>query len=454
MGYADLRAFLADIGPDLLRVDERLSPRHEIAAVLAGAQSSGKAVLCSDVDGYPGIRVAGNLLGSRRLMARALGTTEDGLADTYLGARHRARPPVPVAGPAPVKEVVHEAPAEVAAILPILTHHEDDAAPYITCGVVLARDPATGRRAMGIHRMMVHGGNRLGILLANPPLSLYLAAAERTGRPLEVAVALGVDPAMLLAAVIKAGTDGPDKLEIAGGLRGHALEMTPGLTVDLDIPARAEAVIEGRVLPGVRRDEGPFGENTGYYFTNSSPVLEVSAIMHRRDFIYAGLCPWTTEVDNLLSLAAGADLLGQLRSHVHGVRDLELVAGTCGFNAVLAVDGLKPHEVRRLILLALGLDRRLKSITVVDSDIDIRDPRHVSWALATRYQPDRDTVILSGLEGYVIDPSPPPDGGGSKIGFDATKGGQAAGKRIAIPAAAMERAAGVLAGALARAGVA
>ena len=447
MAYTDFRAYLDDLGSDLIRVDAPLDPRFEVAALLAELQASGRAVLCENLKGRPGARIAGNLLASRRLAARALGTTEQGLVDTYMDRSARRLPPV-AASEAPVHEVVHRQPADVGALLPLVTHYEKDAAPFLTCGVVLARDPATGQRGMGIHRMMYKGksgdGRRFGIFLANPPLSAFLANAEASGRPLEVAVALGVDPAMLLAAVVKTGPQGPDKMEIAGGLRGAPVALVRALTVDLEVPARAEVVIEGHVLPGLREEEGPFGENTGSYFSNLSPVFEASAVTHRKDFIFPALVPWTADVDTLLSLAGGAELLGQLKGLLRGVVDLELTPGTCSFAAVIAVRDCPKTEVRRLIHLALGLDRRLKSVTVVDDDIDIRNPREVAWALATRCQPARDSVILGGLEGYVIDPSAAA-GGGSKIGYDATRGPQPIFDKIAMPPAAVARARAVAA---------
>jgi 2,5-furandicarboxylate decarboxylase 1 len=438
VAWADLRAFLDGLGEDLIRVREPLDARFEVAAFLAEAQKSGRAVLFEEVSGRPGQRIAGNLLASRRLAARALGTSEEGLTAAYVERSAQRRPAVP-AREAPVQAVVHRDPADVAELLPLLTHYERDAAPFLTCGVVLARDPATGRCGMGIHRMMFKGGRRFGILLANPPLSEFLARAESRGRPLEVAVALGVDPAMLIAAVVKTGPLGPDKMEVAGGLRGAPVELARAITVALDVPARAEVILEGRILPGVREEEGPFGENTGYYFSNVSPVVEASAVTHREDFIFPALVPWTADVDTLLALAGGAELLGQLKGLVRGVVDLDIVPGTCSFAAVIAVKDCPAHEVRRLIHLALNLDRRLKSVTVVDDDVDIRNPREVAWALATRFQPARDTVLLEGLEGYVIDPSAA-GASGSKMGFDATRGAGAGFERVTIPAAAAARA--------------
>jgi 2,5-furandicarboxylate decarboxylase 1 len=443
MGHRDLRSFLDGLD-DLIRVREPLDPKFEIAALLKQAQ--GRAVLFEQVAGYPGVRIAGNLLSSRRLAAHALGTTEEGLIDAYVERSVKSVAPVQAAE-VPAQEVVHRDPADVGALLPLMTHHEKDAAPFLTCGMVLARDPVSGMRGMGVHRMMYKGksggGNRFGILLANPPLSLYLANAEREGRPLEVAVALGLDPAVFIASIVKTGPLGPDKMEIAGALAGAPVELARALTVDVEIPARAEVILEGRVLPGVREPEGPFGENTGAYFTNDSPVIEVSAVTHRKDFIFPALVPWTADVDTLLQLAGGAELLGQLQGLVRGVVDLELVPGTSSFAAVIAVRNCPSHEVRRLIHLALNLDRRLKVLTVVDDDVNLRDPREVAWAMSTRFRPERDTVVVNGLEGYIIDPSSA-GGSGSKIGFDATRGAGAQFDKIAMPPAAAARARAVL----------
>jgi 2,5-furandicarboxylate decarboxylase 1 len=443
MSYSDLRAFLADLGSDLLHVKQAFDPKHEMAALLRAMPANGPAVLFENVTGHPAARVVGNLVASRQRVAKALGTTESELAATYLERTRQGIAPRQT-DEAPVKEVRHIAPQDLGALLPVLTHYAGDGGPFITTGVVLCHDPVSGRRGMGIHRMMVKGGNRLGILLANPPLSQFHAAAEATGRPLEIAVALGVEPALLIAAVVKAGPLGPDKMDLAGALRGAPVEMIRGETVAVDVPARAEIVIEGRVLPGVRETEGPFGENTGYYVSNLSPVVEVTAVTHRRDFIYPALCPWTADVDSLLSLAAGTELLGQLRTQMSGIADLDLTTGTCGFTAVIALAKARPTEVRRLIHLALSMDKRLKLVTVVDDDVDIRDPREVSWALATRFQPDRDTVILSGLEGYVIDPSCG-GGTGSRMGMNATRGSGPEFDKITIPAAAAAKARAVLA---------
>ncbi|MCU0804972.1 MAG: UbiD family decarboxylase [Burkholderiales bacterium] len=440
MTYRDLRAFLDALGDDVRRVDAPFDPRHEIAAALREARAEAPALLFENVAGHPGWRVVGNLIANRRRLARAFETAEAELAETYLQRKQRGIDPVD-ARDAPCKDVIVTEGDDLIGAVPILTHHERDAGPFITTGVVLCKDPATGRRGMGVHRMMVHAGRRLGILLANPPLSLFHAAAESRGEPLEIAVALGLEPALVVASVVKVGPLVPDKMAIAGALRGAPVEMVRGETVGVQVPARAEVVIEGRVLPNVRQREGPFGENTGAYFSNESPVVEVTAVTHRRQPIYPGLTPWSADVDMLLWLAAGTEMLGQLRAHVSGVADLELMGGTAGFSMVIATSGTSRTEVRRLIHLALAMDKRLKTVTVVDDDVDIRSPREIAWAMATRHRPAQDTIVIEGTEAYVIDPSASGAAQASKIGFDATRGGGgAAFDKARLSAAAVAKA--------------
>ncbi|PLX39768.1 MAG: UbiD family decarboxylase [Deltaproteobacteria bacterium] len=433
MSYRDLRGYLQKIDDDLIRVEEPLDPQFEVAALLREAQDTGCAVLFENVKGYDRAKIAGNLFGSRKLAAVALETTEKDLAKTYIERKVQGLPPVDFKGAPPVQQVVIGEDIDLLKELPILTHHERDAAPYITSGLVVAKDPDGTKGALGIHRMMVHGPNRLGMLAATPPMTHFIANAEREKRPLEVAVILGADPATILASVVKVGPGGPEKFETAGALRGLPLELCRCKSVDLKVPAFAEVILEGRILPGIRESEGPFGENSGNYFTNVSPVIEIGLLTRREEILYPGLCPWTREVDNLLSLAAGTELLSQLQALFHGVVDLEMEPGTCGFKAICSVSGMKSTEVRRLIYHALSIDRRLKVLTVVDDDVNPRDAREVSWALATRFNPERDMVMMTGLEGYVIDTSSAGSAEGSKVGFDATSGGGSAFEKIKSP---------------------
>lgn len=442
MAFQDLREFLAyleGVPGEIVRFSEPLDPRYEVAAVLGYHKKGGPAVVVEEVRGYPGWQVVGNVLGTKRRVALALGVPEEEVSTEYFRRKSAGLPPVEVEQ-APVKEVVKREEIDLTKTLPVLTYHEGDVGPYITAGICIARDRATGRYHLGIHRLQVKGPNRLGILLANPPLSTYFAAAEARGEALEVAVAVGVDPLLMLAAVSRAG-HGPDKLAIAGALRGEPVPLVRAETLDLLVPATAEVVIEGRILPGVRELEGPFGESTGYYFAFNNPVIEVTAITHRSRPLYQAIVPAGAEGETILSLCSASEICHYLAELVEGFRGFAFLAGTYCFHGVLSLKKKNKAEARRAALLALSLDPRLKQVVVVDDDVDINSYEDVAWAVATRCRAEEDIIVVPRLPSYVIDPAAV-DGAADKVIIDATKPPAEEGRfaRIRTAAAAMAKA--------------
>jgi 2,5-furandicarboxylate decarboxylase 1 len=191
--------------------------------------------------------------------------------------------------------------------------------------------------------------------------------------------------------------------------------------------------MEGRIIPGIREHEGPFGEATGHYFEDESPVIEIHTVTHRRDFILPVIHVWGSETDVLIALGGSAENIRLLKGMSPAIKDINFVPGTCSFHAVASVQGANSAEVRRVMALILNMDPRVKQITVVDDDVNIYDMREVQWALATRFQADRDVLLLTGLQGYPIDPSVR-DGITAKLGFDATKkGNPKTFEKIAVP---------------------
>jgi len=420
--YEDLGDFLdvlRDDG-DLLEIDEEVDPRFEMGAVLrVVAAREGPAVLFTNVARSAGKIVAGNVLGHRRRAARVFGVGEADLVQTYLCRRKERIPPERTES-APVLAVQAGGDdPDLLEALPALTHHEKDSSPYLTCGVTLARDLETGKQSMGLHRIQIQSKNRMAIYLASPPLSFFLEKAKRLNRPLEVATVLGVDPAVLLASVTWS-PEGNDKLEIAGAFRGKPVEVVRCRTVDLLVPARAQFLLEGVIQPGETASEGVFGESSGIYVQGSqSPVIRVQAVFHSKRPIFQALQPWTMEDDILFNLCFGSDLLDDLRKRFGFVKDLHLIAGTVGAHAVISVDENRKPLIRSA-LAALMTGRHIKMAIVVNSDINIREPREVAWAMATRFQGDRDLIIMPGLHGLVIDPSAGEDASVCKVGIDAT----------------------------------
>lgn len=420
----DLRSFLTLLQSrgELLKINHEVQSRYEITAVLKEALKleGAPAVLFNKVKGYAGQKVVGNLLANREKLALALDCTVRELRDTYLEKRHTNLEPVIVKETAPCQEEIVSGEPDLPALLPAPVFHEGDSGPYLTAGVLIAADPVTGMLNTGIHRLELKGKNRLGVFIANPPLTNYLSIAEEKGQALPVVVALGVHPAELLAAAVSIKKDIKSKLNLAGALAGRPVQLAAAKTTDLLVPAQAEIILEGSILPGVREKEGPFGESSGYYFAAQSPVIEIKTVTFRREPILSVIPPWGAETDTILSAFSGAELWQELNRLIPEVLNVAFLPGSLTFQGVIQVaSSLPQQEIRRLMHLALNLDRRLKHVFVVDEDVDIYDPREVLWALATRFQGNCDLLSIPGLEGYVIDPSVE-KGETTKLGFDAT----------------------------------
>ncbi|MFC1951486.1 UbiD family decarboxylase domain-containing protein [Chloroflexota bacterium] len=215
MKFQDLSSFLEELEArdELIRVSEPLSARHEAAAAIKMmAKKQGKALLMDNIKGYS-IPVIGNLLGTTRRLAIALGVDENDLPAAYLERRNKPIKPMMVTE-APVQEVVIDGEIDILLTMPVLTHYLKDAAPYFTCAFVVARDPVTGVHGLGIHRIQVKGKDTLGISFASPPLSDFLAKAEQQGKPLEIAIVSGADPIMHFTSPQYA-LPGVDKYEIS-----------------------------------------------------------------------------------------------------------------------------------------------------------------------------------------------------------------------------------------------
>lgn len=419
MAYKDLREFLDVLQKEneLLEVKEPLSPRYEVAALLRqlSEKESSPAALIENVEGYF-IPVVGNLFGSRKRAAIALETTEKELVKEYLQRKKRPIPPR-VVSDGPVKEVIQRRELDLTAILPVLTYHEKDEGRYITQGVVFLKDPQSEKQTMGIHRIRIKEKALINIAFESKTSNEFLRLAEERNTSLEMAVILGVDPALIMAAV--AWFPFGDKLELAGGIRGEPVELLPGETVSLSIPAQAMFVLEGLIRPHSREPEGPFGESTGYYITLNSPVAEIRAITHQNKPIYPVFIPCSLDDGIPLNICWSGEMLLSLQrdfTNVVGVNFNVLNAGI-----VVSLKKRESTEARRILYSLLVSHPFLKNAIIVDDDVDIYNPRDVDWALGSRFQPDRDLIVIDHVAGSPIDPSCEEKGITAKIGLDATK---------------------------------
>jgi 2,5-furandicarboxylate decarboxylase 1 len=405
-----LRHWLARLaGSDrLAMVRESVSLEHELAAI--AKHLDGRQAAFFPKPGGHEIPVVSGFMARRAWIAEAMGVDESSLIAHF---RQAVAAPLPVrevrAGSAPCQEVVHlqlEKQLNLTAMLPIPTHSEHDSGPYITAGLVIARNPVTGIQNVSINRIQVHAARHMAILLLPRHLWAFYRAAEARGEALPVAVVIGVDPLTLLASQAIAPID-TDELEIAGALHGKSLPVVKCRTSDIMVPADAEIVIEGRLLPQVRAPEGPFGEFPKYYSAREErEVIEVDAITHRTRPIFHTIIP--AEMEHLLlgAIPREATLLSHLQRSHPGVTDVHLaVGGVCRYHLYVQIDKKHEGEPKNVILSAFGAHYDIKQVIVVDRDVDVHRAGEVEWAVATRFQADRDLVVIAGAQGSVLDPS-------------------------------------------------
>ena len=430
IGVRDFIEHLRETG-ELLTISSSLAPKFEISAVISElGKKEAPALLFEKVKGHS-LPVVGNLLGTKKRLSMALGVDQENFFENVLSKLEKKISPILLDEP-PSREIVVKGKIDLLKLLPILTYYANDSGPYITSGITSVRDPRDGTIGRGLHRMEVRGKNGLGISLLNPPLSEIYAHYKEENRKMEVATVIGVDPVILIAAVSKVPR-GTDKLSVAGGLKGKPIPMVKAETFDIDIPAYGEIVIEGFIDPKGKEKDGTLGESSGYYMTFSkSPVIHVTAISYRKGAFYQPLVPWTLEVDNLLYLVHGLDFVPKMKRDVPSLRQIRLIPGTFGSHAVMSLDTDNNGEVRRALTLALSFSN-IKKVVAVNTDVNVDDDQEVEWAMATRFQGDRDLMILSDLRGQPIDPSSKEGFLTAKIGMDATRPKKEGFEKVDVP---------------------
>jgi UbiD family decarboxylase len=443
----DLRLFLKELAasdPGAVRhISETVSTDYDVTAVAVELERSGETpVLWFDhVAGYP-FPIVANLFASRSRFARALGVETAELA-RHWGSLGDNRIPPCLTAQGPVQDVVLTGGEARLDRLPILRHFAEDAGPYITNAIVVANDPDSGVRNASFHRLQVTGPNRLGTSLhSRRHLWNYAERAEARGQPLPVAIVIGAHPLFHFGSGLWKGSIDADEYEVAGGFLGAPLRILRGVTQPIDLPADAEIVIEGRLLPGLREPEGPFAEFTGYASERSTRhVIEVTAILHRRDAIYQDVIPGiSSEHTLLLAVPQEARLLRVLRANFPQVQDVAYPrSGACRFHAYIRMRPSAPGQAKNAALAALGDDLSLKLVIVVDDDVDIGNDGEVLWAMATRLQAGSDIDILRNAMGAILDPSSR-EGTTDKMIVDATRPPGPYPRRHSLPPDALARA--------------
>ncbi len=463
MKYVDLRDFIVQLEQQgqLKRITIDVNPYLEITEICDRTLRQQGPALLFEKPAHHNIPLLGNLFGTTERIAMAMGkedlqqVRELGKLLAFLSAPappqsfQEAWKSLPllqkifhmsakVVKSAPCQECVVEGLAVDLAQLPIQTCWPEDAAPLITWGLVITQGPHQRRQNLGIYRQQVIDRNKVIMRwLAHRGGALDYAAWQQAhpGEPFPLAVALGADPATILAAV----TPIPDNLSeyaFAGLLRGNRSELIACKTHSLQVPARAEIVLEGYIYPDETALEGPFGDHTGYYNeAETFPIFTVERITHREKPIYhstyTGRPP---DEPALLGLVLNELFIPLLQKQFPEIIDFYLPPEGCSYRvAVVTMKKQYPGHAKRVMMGIWSFLKQFmytKFIIVTDDDIDARNWQDVIWAISTRMDPARDTVIIENTPIDYLDFASPTSGLGSKIGFDATNKWPAETQRI------------------------
>jgi len=451
--YTDLRDFIAQLERqgELKRVAAEVSPRLEMTEICDRVLRQGGPALLFERPAGHSMPVLGNLFGTVRRVCLAMGV-EDAAALREIGKLLAAlREPEPPKGlrdawdklpllkrvmdmqprvlsSAPCQEVVWEGKDVDLARLPVQTCWPEDAGPLITWGLTVTRGPHKARQNLGIYRQQVIAPNRVimrWLAHRGGALDFRDHCIAHPGEPFPVAVALGADPATILGAV----TPVPDTLgeyQFAGLLRGARTELVKCLGSDLQVPASAELVLEGVIHPDDMALEGPHGDHTGYYNeAEKFPVLTVERITMRRSPIYhstyTGKPP---DEPAMLGVALNEVFVPLIQKQFPEITDFYLPPEGCSYRmAVVSMKKQYPGHAKRVMFGVWSYLRQFmytKFIVVVDDDVNARDWKEVVWAITTRVDPARDTLIAENTPIDYLDFASPVAGLGSKMGIDAT----------------------------------
>ncbi len=453
MSYKDLREFIDALerAGELKRIQTVVDPYLEITEISDRCLRAGGPALLFENPKGSSVPVLANLFGNTRRIAMAMGQEDiEGLRDVgkLLAFLKEPTPPkgwkdlwqsLPsyksvlniapnVKKSAPSQEVVIDEADVDLSLLPIQTCWPGDVAPLVTWPLVITRGPEKERQNLGIYRMQLLAKNKLimrWLSHRGGALDFREWQQRHPGEPFPVSIAIGADPATILATV----TPVPDTLSeyaFAGLLRGEKTEVVKSLTNDLQVPASAEFVLEGVIEPGEMAKEGPYGDHTGYYNeVEEFPVFTVKRITHRRDPIYhstyTGRPP---DEPSMLGVALNEVFVPLLQKQFPEIVDFYLPPEGCSYRlAVVSMKKQYPGHAKRVMMGVWSFLRQFmytKFVIVVDDDVNIRQWEDVIWAITTRMDPSRDTVLIDNTPIDYLDFASPVSGLGSKMGVDAT----------------------------------
>jgi 2,5-furandicarboxylate decarboxylase 1 len=433
-----LRTHIANLEQqgELIRFTAEVDPDENMSALAHKSfVERGQSCLFDNIKNHPGWRAVAQIVANRKKWAVALGVAENEVVATLAERIAHPVPTVDVAREAaPCKDVVMIGDEVDLTRLPAMWTSEKDPGRYIAAGMCFIKDPETGIRNVSFHRAQIVGPDRTGFLICPRQAHKIFEMYRARGKPMEVAMVVGAHPLIGFAAGFVAPY-GMDEMTIAGGLLGDPVRMVKCETIDIEVPAEAEIVIEGEIFPGERTEEGPFGEVTGTYAQEgSTPLFRVKAVTHRKDPIFhamqCGLAP--SEAHSLICTTIEMKLWEHMRGIDGGeleLLDVRCIGAMSPMMLVVQVCQKYPGQARTALLAAVSSPYlHPKFAVAVDEDVDPSDVDQVMWAIATRLEAGSDVERVNAVRVFTLDNASPIEPGmsamyrvGTKMVIDATR---------------------------------
>jgi UbiD family decarboxylase len=409
-----LRDFLKE-EKDIIEFNESFSTKYEIPLIMKKYDGGPILIFNNIKDNTSGIRIITGVCGTRERLLRSINANKNNYYEKIINAINN-----------PIKPKVEKFNFDIEkndiSCLPVLTYYEKDPGPYITSGVVIAKHPIKNFQNSSIHRLLVLDKKRMAIRIVPRHLYSMYQEAKELGKDLEIAIAIGLHPAVLLG-VNTSPKYGIDELWIANSLLNGKLRLTKCETVNVEVPIDSEIIIEGVIKKDELVDEGPFVDLTGCYdIVRKQPVIEINKVVMRKNAFYHAILPGGYEHKLLMGLPKEAKIYDSISKIIPEVKGVRLtMGGCCWFHAVISIKKQAEGDGKNAILAAFGAHPSLKHVIVVDDDIDIDNMLEVEWAIATRFQGDEDLIIIKKARGSSLDPSSDMEKMTTcKVGIDAT----------------------------------
>lgn len=414
----DLRNYISLIkkSGELKTVKKRVSTKYEIAGITAKIDGS-SAVLFENI-AESNFHLISNLVGTRKRFAQAIGSSEEQIHQTMISAIKKAKKPKII----PTGKFMENKSKDIS-IMPIVTHFEKESGPFITSSIAYVKNPETGEQNSSFHRMMPIDKTHFSIrMVEGRHLHRCFVNAKEHHEDLKIAVTIGVHPAISIAGAYQAEW-GKDEIYIANSLLGSKLTLSKLPYTGLHVPSGTEIVMEGKILQDKTHPEWMVEMLQTYDHHRSQPIFELESLYYRNNPIFHDILSGFSEHRLLMGMPIESKLNGELKKTFPQTKKVSMTNGGCNWlHAVVQIKKKTDADPKKIIKKTFESHRSLKQVTVVDEDIDPNNAESVEYAMATRFQADKDLVIIKNVRGSSLDPSSDQKNlKTAKIGIDATR---------------------------------